>query len=947
MSDHDAFDLPTKQQSGNVDIGHISENVESEESRLRGEQGEGLTNLLNDYYAGDIDGNALYSGLTDLGYSDDRVEDLYSAGQTERTFRSQNNQPTGLSVNQLNYLSTRTNFDITRTTIHTDENGRVYVDDYRTREEGGEPAKLYLPEPETFDPLTQTQRAQIDLDETYLSYITLEEPQGTGEILQDNIDLRTRHQVSQLLAQYFVRSNEPGNDQRRTQLYRDIQELSGLQNQRNIRPKLLQLFNDIDREQQYRVDNDGRPQGLTDEQWNNLQDSPFYYGQPILTTDTIPPINYIVSGQRYIEINDVGIASGRASDQRPLDYDNLPGDTKNQLNLLSTEFLTNRQEDPQIFTENILNTINYDADSPNDVMLRLQTEDLVNTLNQERIFRSQNNGRPSDISELQYEFMLNHALSPGEPRYTGEPLISKTLPDRSIGYGFYSWDSNIPDLILIPGETQIRQMIDAGVYTRPQQQQEPTIPDTDPDDNLQPPRRPQIPPEGLPPLPTIPTADPSLAPPPDSEIRPSISGAGEPHLRPLPAGGEAPPGLEPPVVPGITQPINIRTGEDIPADSLERNVLRYQRFFNDNQSLYYGFREAFRDILPVLSAGAGGYMTYLYEASKQKTTIQTIINQETQLLNEIQGRIDSARLNINSILNKPVDITPRAGELSQDLYEARLEDLDLGDFFYTKMEDIPEALERARTAIEEERATLPPERAFALRGTYEYQFNEPERFILSQKVEQLDFIETLIEDQRETIETLQTEIQDSNVYTRRIDNNLQQLQNRNYEILANIQSSAPKILMGLNIGYTLGLVLSGYLYPTYMNINEPYESADNIEYTKNNINLQHIKKRNKLEAEEHKDEEIEIPPTIKREYDAPPSKIVKPFELSFKPVKHGKRPLKYNEIQELKATLNQSELNNLKNKYLYFDDDRLKMEKSADKCRNVVGEIQITKRKVF
>ena len=60
-------------------------------------------------------------------------------------------------------------------------------------------------------------------------------------------------------------------------------------------------------------------------------------------------------------------------------------------------------------------------------MLRLQTEDLVNTLNQERIFRSQNNGRPSDISELQYEFMLNHALSPGEPRYTGEPLISKTL----------------------------------------------------------------------------------------------------------------------------------------------------------------------------------------------------------------------------------------------------------------------------------------------------------------------------------------------------------------------------------------------------------------------------------------------------------------------------------------------------------------------------------------
>ena len=103
----------------------------------------------------------------------------------------------------------------------------------------------------------------------------------------------------------------------------------------------------------------------------------------------------------------------------------------------------------------------------------------------------------------------------------------------------------------------------------------------------------------------------------------------------------------------------------------------------------------------------------------------------------------------------------------------------------------------------------------------------------------------------------------------------------------------------------------------------------------------------KLEKSITESSDREIPPTIKREYNAPPSKIVKPFEQSFRPVKHGKRPLKYKEIQELKATLNKSELNNLKNKFLYFDDDKLILEKSDDKCVNVVGETQITKRKVF
>ena len=915
--EHDAFDLPFHAQSGNVDLGHLSENVQSEESRLRGIQGEGLNNALNDYYSGDATYSEFYSSLTELGYSEDRIGDISDGAYIEREFRQThtdgqgNPAPSGLSLNQLGYLreQLRQGYDITNTTIHTDDDGRVFVDDYRTREDDGTPARLYLPPAEQFNPLTRTQQSQIRIDERYLSHITLEEPSGTGEILKDNVDLQTRHQISQLIATYLSQTSNPGNDQRREQLYRDIQNLDGLHNQRNIRPKLIQLFNDIAMEQQYRVMNDGRPQGLTDTQWEQLQNNPNYYGQVILKTDTNPPISYIISGQNYIEIDD-DIEPGR----RPRDFSVM---NNQDINLFATEFLTdgNEHDNPQILTDNILSAIRYDPDDPNDLRILLQTEDIVNSLNQERIFRSQNDGRPSDISALQYEFMLNHALQQGEPRYSGEPLSRTTLADGSIGYGFHSWDTSIPELIIIPTDAIIEEMIDNGVYTRPQPE-EPPRPDTSPDDNLQPPRRPPIPAGGLPPLPTppsgvlppeetppIPTADPRFTLPPDTEIRPSISGAGEPHLRPLPARGEAPPSFDPPIVPGQTQPINLRTGEDLPIDNLERNVIRYQRFFNDNQSLYYGFREAFRDILPVLSAGAGGYMTYLYEASKHKGTIQTIINQETELLSQLQGRIEATSKQLGKEKLKLVLRITQGTQLERDI------------------QTFSQGIGGAQN--------IPP---------------EVRLMVVDEKINDLAQVSELISDQINTIEKLQNQIRDSDVYTTQIDNNIQELQNRNYEILNDLRSSAPKILMGVNVGYTLGLMLSGYLFPTYMNINEPYMTAENIEYTQTNTNQDKITKLEKSTIEK---KDVEIPPTIKREYDAPPSKIVKPFEEKFRPIKHGKRPLKYKEIQELKATLSPSELNNLKNKFLFFDDGKLSMEKTDDKCKNIIGETIISKRKVF
>ena len=96
------------------------------------------------------------------------------------------------------------------------------------------------------------------------------------------------------------------------------------------------------------------------------------------------------------------------------------------INMFSTEFLTDRnsEDNTNVLSQNILSTINYDPEDPGDLRLRLKVEDLVNRLNQERIFRSQNNGRPSQLTQLQYDFLLNHALQRDEPRYTGEDITS-------------------------------------------------------------------------------------------------------------------------------------------------------------------------------------------------------------------------------------------------------------------------------------------------------------------------------------------------------------------------------------------------------------------------------------------------------------------------------------------------------------------------------------------
>jgi len=376
---------------------------------------------------------------------------------------------------------------------------------------------------------------------------------------------------------------------------------------------------------------------------------------------------------------------------------------------------------------------------------------------------------------------------------------------------------------------------------------------------------------------------------------------------------------DPPVLPGQTQPINLRTGEDLDVDTPATNVLRYEQFFNDNQALYYGFREMFRDILPVLTAGAGGYMTYLYQSSKQKNTIQTIITEEEQLLDILQGRIQQRQADIEYEINQVDFYTDEVDFQTTQGYNL-LNTLNTLRGLLAGTEDDPDANIDLNLQVRNAASNLRLS-------------NQRLRDLLAE-----------IQQQRNTITRLREDISDTEVYTTQIQNDITQLQNTNYELLTELKQYYPKILVGVSVGYTLGLMLSGYLYPTYMNINEPYTHADNVEYNKDKPEINDSDRKNDYKIPD-KPKSVPVP---SKEYEPNKSRIVKPYEETFRPVKHGKRPLTYKEIQDLKSTLSQSELNVLKNKFLHFDDGKLITDiKTSDKCKNVVGEIQITKRKLF
>ena len=203
----DDMDIIARPQSGNVDQGHISDisTLDAREESVRGNQAGLLNNLLTNYYnqnEGFID---LRQDLLDIGYSNERTELLLAGAHSERVYRiHHDNQPSDLSINQLDFMA-QNGLDLQNGHAHirTDDRG-LYYEDYRVRDDSGEPGRMYLPAPEQFEALTQDQQNEFARIRYLDNQLTIQNPDTTDQTVfyQSDIPQQTIHQLSQISAEY-------------------------------------------------------------------------------------------------------------------------------------------------------------------------------------------------------------------------------------------------------------------------------------------------------------------------------------------------------------------------------------------------------------------------------------------------------------------------------------------------------------------------------------------------------------------------------------------------------------------------------------------------------------------------------------------------------------------------------------------------------------------------
>ena len=670
--EQDVFDLPLHQsESGSAEQGHLSalsRNILESQTRH-------LSDTLESYYRGEITVQGLRGQLGELGYSQGRADQLTTSAHEEFVIRQQTGgAPSDLTPNQLVFLSTQEDFQYENFVVHTDLAGRQYVDDRRVREIDNTPARLYLPRPERFSPLTQDQREEIDFLTGAEQDIYIEPDADTGESQQLTEEQRERIMA---LATSYLNSDPDFRDAQRFQFRSNVQQIPGLSAVDNIQEDLLELFVDIDDEYDYRQNNNGLPRNMSPEQYQFLRRRG-YVGQPILTLEEDNILYYYSEEGKVPLPSDADIDRIREGVPEYTEFQIRPGnDEYNEMNLILTDYMTGRTTFLET-TRNIERVADYNPRDPTrDPYRAVMYNEFILTLDiaqREKEFRDLNNGRPSELSELQYEYLQNHAISNDrEERYFGQPIFVNNQ-------GQLSYRMRDGVYMGIPTDEYIEGFIEQGLYTPPSQAPEVANPSLD-DPTLQDfrdqriisaigqdrfnnlneeqiaelrravgrkgdlirtydsfniefiepgqqviftetERRERQPPV-VPPTPPAPTITDALGEQSRvltlqelqrlvqdqenlEELSPEqlqalnnliVQAGGTPLDQRLVSG-------DPPVIPGQTQPVNLRTGEDLPVDTPQSNVLRYQQFFNDNQALYYGFREIFRDILPILSAGA-------------------------------------------------------------------------------------------------------------------------------------------------------------------------------------------------------------------------------------------------------------------------------------------------------------------------------------------------------
>lgn len=934
----DSFEIPLHEQSGLVDKGTIDRTNLQELQQQAG----ALNNVLNRYYSGELNFGSVLPELQNLGYSQERAQQLRRIAQTERTIRiqvgganvQQHNAgtPSNLTPNQLEAID-RADLPIGgRFHIYTGDDGRQFIYDYRVREDDGTPARFFLPAPEEFNPLTLSQQQEQEqrLQDAAPSFLIRLDPFNypTGQNPDDDFSYSDKTLLDRLSQDYL----ENPTPESLNSLRENIDLFLG-DDARNVfdgDDKLNQFLIDIQYEADFRAQNNGRPQLLSQQEYDFLTTHPDYAFNPnsivyeTLGTDTRYYYDAFRGRARAVPTLDSRgdvVSQDVTADQL---RDVLPSSVvfrgplyqppDETLSVRTAGGALNNDEQARLRND-MAQTINGDI-SYRDFLQGLNSE---YDLNSEQFF---------DIAQIVLQRNAGESISEQDALYTGfytdEPVYVWT--DR----GRTTMSQNPQDYINVFGDRpQVRESVDriqrtwrttnyavrAATNLDPRVQGVPVQPQTyvieqletgsldpeliPPPDFLQ--DRPQndvnITPEDRQPRTDYYTRPPQPTDIPVQNVLEQLAEGGiTGPLQRLPS---------PSVIAGQqTAPVDPETGENIRAPLPQEQVQRYQEYFNSRQSEFTAFRNMARDILPLFGGAFGGYFAFSLARSRERGTIQEILQQERRFLDALQVRMENLQENLERSKQETSRLTERF--IFEEAELTRIEQRDPAGFLVPR-----------------------------------------ERLILNKQRE----VETILQQltQAESnLDSLEMDILNEEISRLEVNSRVDNLVETDRRILTDIYAFNPQILQGFQIGTTLGIVLSGYFFPTYVDIEDDgdFIKADNINYNPKTLD-EKKKEKDPLPDKPRqpfnimKAEQMIIDNTISNN-----NKIIQPIKRNFIPVKEGNRGanLTYKEIQEYKATLTPSELKNLAGQSLIFGVDDYVLKK-PDKCMSVQNETNIIKQK--
>jgi len=944
----DEFNMPVAQQSGSIDQGHLSQLPE----KLISQQAGRLNTALEGYYSQTTNHVQLSNELDDLGYTPERRNEILEDAQEERTYRIQNGHPSDLTPNQLE--SIRQSFNdqyLNGMEIHTDLAGRQYVDDHRNREVDGTPARFYLPPPIRFNPLTLDQQFEVQEIVNAGADVYIQEDAGTGETTQ--LTDRQREQAM-ALAQQYINSDPDFRSVQRFQFRSNVQQIEGLSGVSNIQETLLQLFVDVEDEYDYRRDNNGLPRGLTQEQYDFLRQNQvetLYNGQVILTEeDSGLQYYYSARGKQPVLTNEQISQIDQIGQYTQLDI-RPTQENYESLNMIFADYLGNRiTRDETIRQIQILAQFNPDDPIRDPYRRDIYNEFLfdLNRTDVEKEFRDRNDGRPSELSQLQYDYLRNHAIrDEREIRFNDQLIYSNT--DGSFSY-------MMPNGIRlgIPSDEYINGFIEQGFYNPIEDTSiDPSLVITD--DDL----------EGR--MPLIRT-DPVL--PSTEQIREITSG--EREFNP-----DDPLGLlDTPVIPpqelevlqtelgSIILPVE--TGTRIPLPPVDPSTppapTSYTEYFVLSQEFYVGFRQVATNIITTSFTIGGAFIGYSFGVARQRllirnfaTETEILMTQLDTMVNEAEQRLQETRTNIQE--------TEQA--LSERELDMATQEALLTDEGYTTLEQFNREVGRIRERVNldyVDRSKL--DRLVMTNPTIKRLAENIEDLNAEAKslaidIADLEDVRIEIERNKEQAEILENMVLDNSVRRETINTQLRNVINNNYKIFFDFLKYRREILTGAGIGGALGstlsLIMAGYTYPTAINEEQDIFIPDQYKID-NKITLSEKeesekKQKQTLLDQKHKpvEKEIVMMPPVHN-----PARNILKSRTDFKtqkfiPIKdNGKKPLTQREIFELQSTLSQSELSKLKGKYLIFGKEGVEPIKVNDKCKefNPLSDNQIKMRPV-